>query len=844
MSFLDFTSHNNFFSILFVKFSVFSLFSLSKSNNSLSNSLFLKKTMLSFSHSFITKTTQTAAAVAIVPNLVSSLRFVSSSQNQKPRQRQWYENSLLKYCSKMDDDEVPKYMVLPILQNAQSPTLIKRAATYYEHSADCGESWTNDLDSKEMAEALMSALPHTTNSKTSLDAVLNAANTCANESSLAKRAFASPEAINTILDSILKRPGTLNYVCPSNLLLTICDRPSYARCLLRHDKIVPVISKLIKLSAKSSHAVDRTRTCMLLKKLYEADKSTFKKLFCNTDFRKTFKRLENRSNDFPFVIKIIDTQIKRQKRAALKAAREERKKKQQEQQEENDETDNDDDANEDEDDDARQKTAIKTRKNNNNKSGDQASAEYGKVRLFGSIGWGIAAPMQVALMSFLYNSNTNPSSATTTSPDMKAWFPDRVVVGGGGGGQQNSSSSPKTPMFGTIIIFILATMGFTAAIKLVPSSSSNMISRNNVEYSTRSSVHDDESENDDDDERDRLVEVADVNRSTTTTPSNDDHELQSVATTKSATTTSKAENDEETSKMKPAVLKNNNKKRTEQLLSLIWSLRSVLLLAVLYGICDDSLSTFLFPFLRSDLNVPSKILGIIPTVNVLSELPVLYLTGWFNKKFSIYALHALYLFLWVVRFSWYSFVLVPNDDGNKNSTSAVVSTTSTTVVPSSIINSPISTNVAETNEQGWIPSYSPELHHQLVSSFKILSIETLNGLCFAGAFVLLMRHTVTLSSSTSDSNSKKSDDEQSNRQHEDSSTGDDKNYKNNDEDNVHQTIPLVHSAFFGVASMIVGLGGGGLAQRFGVRMLFSLEALICFLVALMILCVVVWRKAG
>ena len=499
---------------------------------------------------------------------------------------------------------------------------------------------------------------------------------------------------------------------------------------------------------------------------------------------------------------------------------------------------------EDEDDDARQKTAIKTRKNNNNKSGDQASAEYGKVRLFGSIGWGIAAPMQVALMSFLYNSNTNPSSATTTSPDMKAWFPDRVVVGGGGGGQQNSSSSPKTPMFGTIIIFILATMGFTAAIKLVPSSSSNMISRNNVEYSTRSSVHDDESENDDDDERDRLVEVADVNRSTTTTPSNDDHELQSVATTKSATTTSKAENDEETSKMKPAVLKNNNKKRTEQLLSLIWSLRSVLLLAVLYGICDDSLSTFLFPFLRSDLNVPSKILGIIPTVNVLSELPVLYLTGWFNKKFSIYALHALYLFLWVVRFSWYSFVLVPNDDGNKNSTSAVVSTTSTTVVPSSIINSPISTNVAETNEQGWIPSYSPELHHQLVSSFKILSIETLNGLCFAGAFVLLMRHTVTLSSSTSDSNSKKSDDEQSNRQHEDSSTGDDKNYKNNDEDNVHQTIPLVHSAFFGVASMIVGLGGGGLAQRFGVRMLFSLEALICFLVALMILCVVVWRKAG
>lgn len=383
----------------------------------------------------------------------------------------------------------------------------------------------------------------------------------------------------------------------------------------------------------------------------------------------------------------------------------------------------------------------------------EASSTYGKVRLFGSLGWGIAAPLQVLLMTLIYNSNnSDPTTSTTTTTfdknDLRAWFPSKNVATAGGSDSNNSNNN--SPLLATNLIFLVGYCMFLYSVQQLTSSVS----------STRRTT----------DKEDKELET--VSSKTT----------QRVEETTSMVTENNNNNNEGKART-VHVPQPQQPRRSFTLFQLIWALRSALLFAVLYGLCDDVVGTFFFPFLRKELSVPLTIISIIPTINVVSELPVLAMSKWFHKNYSIATLHLVFISLWAVRFSWYAFVLV----STSSSTLDVNSGDSGSSIASSNLNQTTSTS-----------SLAPSNFFFL---FKIFIVEPLNGLCFAGAFVLCMRHAVWIATKEIFVD-------------------------------VQRAVPLVHSSFFGVSSIIGGLCGGLLAEYFGVRMLFALMAMICFFVAI------------
>jgi hypothetical protein len=355
----------------------------------------------------------------------------------------------------------------------------------------------------------------------------------------------------------------------------------------------------------------------------------------------------------------------------------------------------------------------------------ESSSAFGKVRLFGSLGWGIAAPLQVLLMTLIYN-NSNDKTTSFNKKDLHAWFPAKNVTG-----RDNNNS----PLLATNFIFLVGFCVFLFSVQRLKSSSTST-----------------------------ETVVDEVRELETVTSNNQRNEETSMVTT---TTTETAQEDEQEPR--------NSRTTSYTLFQLIWALRYALLFTVLYGLCDDVVGTFFFPFLRKELNVSSTIISIIPTINVVSELPVLAMSKWFHKNYSIATLHLVFISLWAVRFSWYAFVLVSS------------STSSSPEI-----------GVNNSNSGNQTPSSTAQSNFFFL--FKILIVETLNGLCFVGAFVLCMRHAVWIATKEIFVD-------------------------------VQRAVPLVHSSFFGVSSIIGGLCGGFLAEYFGVRMLFALMAMVCFFIA-------------
>jgi hypothetical protein len=364
-----------------------------------------------------------------------------------------------------------------------------------------------------------------------------------------------------------------------------------------------------------------------------------------------------------------------------------------------------------------------------------AAAGFGEMRMFGSLGWGIGAPLQVFLVSWVHDHfGKKPTDGELLTGDAAAWFSvvQNADLKTNGSGAVSSSPAASPPaLISSIVIFVSALFAFTIALRSVFSANEKRSAASSGRQHRRAhraagggaGVHVGGGVGIADDVDD-LAEMGSATEQVS---------MMTVAT--ASTITPPAAPSAEPRPSSAAAF-----------LAAASRFSPALLLAILYGTCDGVVSTFLFPYLKeAPRSVSTVQLSWIPAINVLSELPVLFFSKRLHGLFtSIHAMHGFILVLWALRLAVYSL---------------------------------LERNAAQI----------------------IFFVELLNGLCFAGAFVLSVRHVVALCGG--------------------------------DADRVPLALSLLHGCFYGMSSVIVGAAGGLVAQLLSTCVLFMALAAVCALVA-------------
>lgn len=342
-------------------------------------------------------------------------------------------------------------------------------------------------------------------------------------------------------------------------------------------------------------------------------------------------------------------------------------------------------------------------------SSSLAAAGFGETRLFGSLGWGIGAPLQLFVMSHMYRALKNDQEHYKTqlkgSGDVAAWF--SVSKQQDYNVKPNPNAANET-MLGSVLLFALALLVFVVALKRI------VLGAHEARLAERHS----------------RAELA----------------IEQPAVAAIVVPSAPAfENDAQT-----ALSQGADEKVQLDFVTAVFKFKNALLLALLYGVCDGIVSTYLFPFLKeSPRNVNTVVLSWIPAVNVLSELPILYFSKRIHAAFSsspsLASMHVVVLVVWGVRLGSYSVL-----NGN---------------------------NAAQI----------------------IFLIEMLNGVCFAGALVLCVRHVVHLCGKS--------------------------------RCEIPFALAYLHGAFYGCSSLVVVVAGGLTAELLGTCRMFMLLALVCATVA-------------